>query len=221
MFEKENLTRQLDIIDCSVLNDPITIVGAGAVGSCTAMSLAKMGFSNIRVIDYDKIEYVNMNNQFYKFSDVGRKKVEALSDIVREFANLQISILTKKYVKEKYEGIVISAVDSMNVRKKIWKNHKGNSGTKLIIDPRMSAEFAVIHTVDPNNVQQNSEYQNTLYSDNDSVREACTAKATMYTAFLLGGQVAKIVKDFLCNENNKHARFTNWNIKENAYESYT
>ena len=52
----EYLVRQLDILPPEQTITPITIIGAGAIGSFVALSLAKMGFDDITVYDFDKIE---------------------------------------------------------------------------------------------------------------------------------------------------------------------
>ena len=56
--------RQLDIADPSRFKDkPITVVGAGGIGAATVVALAKTGFENITVYDFDKIEDHNFPNQ--------------------------------------------------------------------------------------------------------------------------------------------------------------
>jgi tRNA A37 threonylcarbamoyladenosine dehydratase len=77
MVTNKYLTRQSDLIPEAILSTPITVVGAGAIGSFTVLTLAKMGFNNITVFDDDEIDFVNINNQFYRISDIGKKKVDA------------------------------------------------------------------------------------------------------------------------------------------------
>jgi len=219
VLTNQHLTRQLDIIPLEVLGEQITIIGAGAIGSWTALSLAKMGFCNIRVIDYDTIEIENMNCQFYPHSAIGQLKVVALKDLVKAFTNIEIEAIAREYIKELYSGIVISAVDSMKVRKLIWDNHKEISfGTKFIIDPRMGAESALLYTMSPLDLEDIEAYENTLYTDENSVQERCTAKSTIYTANLLSGLVSKTVKDIVTK--NPYSRSAIWAIKENIFKAW-
>jgi hypothetical protein len=219
-FENAHLTRQLKLIPIEVLEEPITIIGAGAVGSFTALSLAKMGFSNITVFDFDKIDVENMNCQFYRFKDIGKFKVEALQELVEDFTKVQINARNQLYETGTFKGIVISAVDSMKVRKMIWDNHKETGiGTKLIIDPRMGAESALIYAMSPWDAKDIVSYEKALYTDENAVEEDCTAKATMYCATMLAGQVCKVVKDFLV-KSVPYARTTMWNIAGNTYKSF-
>lgn len=218
--ENQHLTRQWDIIPVAVLGEPITIIGAGAIGGATALTLAKMGFKDITVIDFDKIELENINCQFYRFDDIGKHKVEALKEIVQAFTGVEITVRADYYEIGMFNGIVISAVDSMAVRKLIWENHKEFSiGTKLIIDPRMGAEDAMCYAMNPMSDKDIDSYEKTLYSDEDAVQERCTAKATMYTALALSAHVAKVVKDFLCNEQ-RYSRNMQWSIGQNTQKCW-
>lgn len=216
-----HLTRQLDIVPLGILGEPITIIGAGAIGSFTALTLAKMGFCDITVYDFDSIEVENMNCQFFRHSDIGKKKVDALRELVHDFTGIEIEAHAEKYEGGMFKGIVISAVDSMAVRKLVWDEHKEFAmGTKLIIDPRMGAEDVLCYAMTPTKLKDITTYEKTLYSDDEAVQERCTAKATMYTATMLSGFVAKIVKDFL-HDDCQYARVTQWNIGKNAMESYS
>src|SRR5207244_2983363 len=85
--------RQLDLITPGELKLPITVVGAGGIGSPTALALAKMGCSRLTVYDPDLVEPHNLPNQFYRLKDSARPKVEALRDLIRSFTGLEIVAL--------------------------------------------------------------------------------------------------------------------------------
>lgn len=214
-LKAEHLTRQIDLIPLKVLGEKITIIGAGAIGSFTALGLAKMGFGNLTVMDFDKVDTVNMNSQFYRFQDIGKPKVQALFDIIKDFANIQITAVNDAYTGATLNGIVISAVDSMATRKTLWENSKA---AKMFIDARMGAEFAALYTMSPNKKQDIIGYENTLYTDEEAVETPCTQKATIYTVQLIAGQVCKIIKDIVLDS--PYVRVAQWNIKENVLESY-
>lgn len=219
----EHLTRQLDILHPDQMNVPITIIGAGAIGSFTTLALAKMGFELIQVFDFDKVEIHNMNCQFFRFSDIGKYKVEALKELVKDFTNVSISANTQPYTDQVFSGIVISAVDSMAVRKQIWDMHVKYRNeplppTQAIIDPRMGAEVAQLYTMNPRDKADVEDYTKTLYTDENAVQERCTAKATMYTACMLSGLVAKSVKDLVTN--GPYPRVAMWSIKENDFNAW-
>ena len=214
------LTRQLDIIPIEVLGEKITIIGAGAIGSFVALSLAKMGFGDITIFDDDKIEEENMNCQFYRFKDIGKQKVYALQELVVDFTKTLLEAKNERYQHGIFPGIVISAVDSMEVRKQIWMNHKMKSpGTRAIIDPRMGAETALLYVMNPMDKADIESYEKTLYTDEAAIQERCTAKSTIYTACMLSGLVAKAVKDLVVTPE-KYLRIAQWSIKDDQFVAY-
>jgi molybdopterin/thiamine biosynthesis adenylyltransferase len=184
----------------SILSEPITIVGAGAIGGWTTLALAKMGFANIRVFDFDKVDTVNMNCQFFRFKDIGKSKVDALRDLVEDFTGVKVQACNERYTGGAARGIVIAAVDSMAARKMIWESHVENPyATRCVIDPRMGAQAALLYVMDPKNPKDRADYPKTLYSDSAAEQERCTQKATCWTANILSGWVCKAVIDILIN----------------------
>jgi len=221
--------RQMDLIPEGILQTPITIVGAGAIGSFTALSLAKMGFSSLTVFDADAIGIENMNCQFYPLGAIGSKKVETLAKLVELFAGQTLNARAEAYQGPRegvdnlgpFPGIVISAVDNMAARRLLWDNHKGGKSihTQWFIDPRMGGEYALLYTMNPNDPADIKTYEKTLYADSDATPERCTARATIYTALLLSGMVCKAVKDVLTQEPG-YPRIMDWNIRANAQTVY-
>lgn len=57
----------------------IGIAGVGGIGSNVAMHLVRIGFSNIVLVDFDRVEPSNLNRQFYFLDQIGDLKVEALA----------------------------------------------------------------------------------------------------------------------------------------------
>jgi molybdopterin/thiamine biosynthesis adenylyltransferase len=213
----EHLTRQAEIIPSEVLGERITIIGAGAIGGWVALSLAKMGFNNLTVYDDDTVSIENMNCQFYPYKAIGEKKVDSLKKLVKAFANVEIMTFDRRFSSEldnMQSGIVISAVDSMSARKAIWEKHKFCGTTKFIIDPRMGAEKSLMYVMCPTSEKDINSYEKTLYTDENAVQERCTAKATIYTANLLAGQVCKAVKDIVVGK--PYTRVSQWDIGNNA-----
>lgn len=196
-MKEEYLTRQFEIIPIRCLGMPITILGAGAIGSVTALTLAKMGLCNITVWDFDKVSEENMNCQWYRVSDIGKMKVDALRDVIKDFAGINITPVPKRYETGNFNGIVISAVDSMAVRKSLYTQHKNSYQTNYFIDSRMAAEYGMLWCIKPWDSKDQASYEKTLYSDEESEQERCTAKATMYTSTQISGLLCKTVKDII------------------------
>ena len=199
--ENQHLTRQRDLIPMEVLDTPINIIGAGAIGSFTALALAKMGFHNITSIDFDTIDVENMNCQFFRFKDIGSAKVTALQDLIQDFTNIKINAINEMWNGMIMDGITICAVDNMKVRRQVYETYaKKAFNSKGVIDPRMGAEVAMLYTYNPLSPSELTTYSKTLYSDEDAVQERCTAKSTIYCSLGISSIICATVKEMLVNE---------------------
>ncbi len=202
--------RQLGIVSPDKLQSPIVVVGAGGIGSWAVLALAKMGCPNITAIDFDKIKDHNVATQFYKESQIGMDKVEALKENVLEFTGVEIVPIPTKwetvfkvpdFQEHIKESIVISAVDSIKARKKLFKffMEKGVYA-HTYIDSRMGGELFRMFTIDwfvPETVEK---YTNKLFSKTKIHREVCTERAIAYNTFLSGAMIAHAVKNIVNNQ---------------------
>ncbi len=221
MYAK-HLIRQFDLIPAESLQTPITVIGAGAIGGWTVLSLAKMGYANITVYDNDTVDIENMNSQLYRFKDIGKKKVHALQEIVKDFTDIEIKVVDGLYpLKDNITmtSIVISAVDSMKSRSGIWGANKMNGFVKYFIDPRMGSETALLYVMQPNDKKDIDSYEKTLYTDANAVAEPCTRKSTQYCALALSGLVCAQVKAITTGNN--YSRSTQWDIPKGGFMQWT
>ena len=187
--------RQLDIIPLDRLQKTeVTIIGAGAVGSFTAFTLAKMGIGKITAYDHDTVELHNIPNQLFSIQDCGVPKVEALRDMIWHFHGVEIEVIGRRYIDQALSGVVIVAVDTMDARLGIWKRVRYDSRIELFVDSRMGAEVArilTVHLTDPDDV---AAYERTLHTSQEALQARCTEKAVVYTvlgiASALCGRVA-------------------------------
>jgi molybdopterin-synthase adenylyltransferase len=195
--------RQADLIKCD-MRTPIMIVGAGGIGSFTTLTLAKMGFDNLIVYDFDTIEEHNLPNQFYRHKDVGRPKVEALCDIVEEFTGVTIQYFDGKWVASDlnlYRPIVlISAVDNMMTRKEMWDGWTAMKDGCWFVDGRMGADQAEVYVIPSGDLKAFRLYNTHLWLDADTAPLPCTSKATMYNVLTIASLIANNVRLALMGE---------------------
>jgi hypothetical protein len=183
--------RQLDVLNQPRLAKlPITVIGAGAVGSFTVLALAKMGAERIVVWDDDDVEAHNLPNQWYRMADLGRPKVQALQMLVEEMTGVRIEIVQERFQGAPASEVTICAVDSMDVRLELWRSLHPRPA--LYVDARMGAEVGKVFCVG----QFGSWYEETLHSSADAYRAPCTAKATMYCASGLAAFIASAVAQY-------------------------
>jgi sulfur carrier protein ThiS adenylyltransferase len=58
----------------------VGIAGAGGLGSNCAVSLARSGIGTLVITDYDLVDEMNLNRQFYFADQIGMSKTKALKD---------------------------------------------------------------------------------------------------------------------------------------------
>jgi len=218
---KKLFIRQRDIVEPDDLKFPITVVGAGGIGSWVVLALAKMGCQNITVVDFDKVELKNLPSQFYAHEQVGRYKVEALQELVKQITGTEISIYrgTWKEYYQKYftssdvmvlsvSDVIICTVDSMKTRVDMWSQLINDWYQKkhfnCYIDARMGGELLRILLVNPFDTRSSYHYQKKLYPPNKVHHEPCTARAIAYNVLVAGGIVASLVKKYAKKEPTKY-----------------
>ena len=186
--------RQLDLLPLDKLDVPITVIGAGAVGSFTVLTLSKMGLRDISVFDDDSVDVGNLPNQFFRTQDLGRLKVEALADLVRSFEGIEIRAVPRRFDGAPPRGIVVSAVDSMASRAAIWESVRFNAGVQLFIDGRMGALVSIVLPVRPCDAGDVRRYERTLHTDDEAAPEPCSARAILFTVLAIASTVARLVR---------------------------
>lgn len=201
MGDNRRFLRQQDVVDTKILrNLRVTLIGAGAIGSTTALWLAKMGVRKLTIFDHDIVEDHNQSNQLYQGIDVGVHKAVALQEIILMFEGFQVEVFTERYTEQSLTEVVISGVDSMAARKAIWKSVRAKQGIKLYIDARMGLKTLMVHAVDPTYKEERIAYSETLYSDEQALQEPCTARTICYTPLMAASIVCNLVKRYACQQ---------------------
>jgi molybdopterin/thiamine biosynthesis adenylyltransferase len=200
---EDRYIRQQELVDQKRLaNLKVTIIGCGAVGSFTALSLCKMGAQLLTLIDPDTVSIENLPNQFFREADLGKKKVEACAKMLQQFdGQIQVNTLARPFIKQKLEAdIAISSVDSVDVRKRIWTSVVPHKKIKLLIDPRMAAHVIQVYTAtlgDPSSIKA---YEATLIDETEAMQDRCTARSIIYTVLPVAALICRQVAAFANGE---------------------
>lgn len=204
--------RQLDIFNPINQRYKIVIFGAGSIGSFVALNLAKLGFENIKVIDYDIIDEYNIPNQFYNISSVGKKKVDALKDIIKDFTNVEIETEDIK-VDENYDipfnltSIYILTFDTLEARKLVYDKLKDREN--YLIDCRMGGEEFIIYTSMMSNKDDLVEHDKLF--DITPTELPCGERSIIYNILNVSSEVCNIVKKI--NNQEKYPKRLNRSMK--------
>lgn len=196
----ENIyNRQLGLIHPDKLKMPILIVGAGSIGSWTALALSKLGCSNITIMDGDIIEEHNAGSQVYKASDSGEQKVSALIDKLNILTDQRVKAVPEHFDFDNKEHldmikqfpIVIAAVDNITVREKLYRLLKDTP--VFYIDARMAGNALEIYTMNGKDANDHKLYEQTLFAEEDTLPVPCSERSVVYNVFIVGGLITDIV----------------------------
>ncbi len=73
---------------------PVAVCGAGALGANIVESLARQGFTRLRVIDRDRVEERNLSTQPYVRADVGALKARMLGNMIYRALGVEVDART-------------------------------------------------------------------------------------------------------------------------------
>jgi hypothetical protein len=168
----------------------VDVIGCGATGSRIALSLAKLGIVNLHLWDFDEVEGHNIANQCFGMRDIGRKKVEALADIIRDQTGLSPTVHDERVDGSQPLGrVVFVLTDTMASRKEIWeKGIRFRNSVHLMVETRMGVDEGRIYCINPTNLAHVDKWQETLYGDETAAESACGSRITVGpTADLIAG----------------------------------
>ena len=105
----------------------IAIFGLGGVGGTALEALARTGFKNFILVDFDKVDPSNLNRQIlYTAKDIGRNKVDAAKErtlSINDEADLQTyNIKAQDFDFNQKIDFIVDAIDDVNGKLFILQN---------------------------------------------------------------------------------------------------
>ena len=178
------------------------ILGCGAIGSSVATQLARMGGEDFVLYDMDTVEEVNVGCSQYILNDIGKQKVWALNDHIKNISeDAMCHPEHGEFTDFLYMGkndIAILGFDSMWARlKAVEVMCKTKQKPILIIDGRMGAEQFQQYMIDKPTVDK---YKKTWYSDEEGSPEPCTSKATSYCSNMSGSFIVNSIRKYITKQ---------------------
>lgn len=180
----------------------VVIAGAGGLGSNIAIGLARSGVGHLTLIDFDVVDFSNLNRQQYKLSQIGMPKVMALRENILEmnpFINITIHQVkvTNENVAELFADadVMVEAFDVPDAKAMLLRTSEATYPNKPLV---MGNGMAGLHS---SNTIQTKKFRKNVYIAGDQTnpgKEGLMAGRVMIAA---GHQVNMILQLLLSQEN--------------------
>jgi len=180
--------RQRSVLpEAALLFRPAVVIGVGAIGRPTAEMLSGTGVRRLDLWDFDTVEEVNIGNQGYRPSDVGKRKADAC----KEFC---VAKSPSSAVRAMYEAVgpstsitdespedvaVFCCVDKMSARKEIASLCKAN-GVGLFVDTRMLGDDVRVYCC--RTPEAYEVYLKELFTDEEAEPGRCGNSSNVYAS---------------------------------------
>lgn len=191
-----------------ISNSRIFIGGAGGIGSHLAFYLARTG-AQITIIDMDTVGEENLAGQLYGSDDVGKKKVQAISDVIFRLCDgPNVTPLDSEVTDDPDEmwrmavqssDVVCVGFDNLKARETIYKEWRANGRDEsLFVDGRLGAESGQVFVLSKKDPEDNFlGYEATYFPESERTELPCTMKATTHCGALIASlMVAQITNWF-------------------------
>ena len=232
-------SRQEMMFSKQTLNAKITILWTGFIGSNLAMTLAKTGFTNLFLVDFDIVKIHNLLNQWFLDSNLNQNKTDSLKSNIEKTLpqelknNMRIMTLNMKvneYLKDYglYEGeIIIVSVDTVNARlevleyvKKNWKKRKLHKSLFIFVNTNNEVIYNGIFKNDYSSLNRMYKELQSFTKDNSS-SGVCWEKSAFYLGSFISGLIVGKIREIYKNKINKYNTEIMYDIKKNyLYNNY-
>ena len=108
-YSKQIILKQVGILgQKKISSTKVLIVGMGGLGCPVALYLSNLGIKNIGMVDYDKVDFSNLNRQIlFNKKDIGKYKINQAKNFLQKIdRNIKISIYKEKIVKKNIQNIL-------------------------------------------------------------------------------------------------------------------
>lgn len=187
----------------------IIVGGAGGISSNTIFQLARVHPKSIYIFDDDTVEEVNLAGQMFNNDSVGKKKVDAIANIVKDFCRYEsVFAMPERYTEDSFTAdIMLCGFDNMKARKIFFNNwckhvdEQKNKSKCLYIDARLSFDTLQVFTITGDDEFNKTRYEEEfLFSDDEADETICSLKQTTFMACMIASFIVNNVVNFCTNE---------------------
>lgn len=192
----------------AIQQSTVVMAGMGGIGSYALYILSRMKPLQIFIYDDDVVERVNLSGQLYSTAMIGKKKVNAMAQLAKDFSEYNgVIAVPTKFTNDTAAGdIMICGFDNMPARKTFfnaWVNHvirHKHPEECLFIDGRLNMEEFQVFCIKGDDSFNIKKYANEyLFEDWQAESVACSMKQTTYCANMIGSVIVNLFTNFISN----------------------
>lgn len=209
---KENTSRFSTAMWYDAIQTKIVVLaGVGGIGSYVGFLISRFHPRAMFIYDDDRVEAANMSGQLYGKTDIGKFKVDALSNMVNNYADFgSVFAINQRFTEDSEPSdIMICGFDNMEARRLFfnkWRNMVENKAPEdrchcLFLDGRLAAEDLQVLCITGDNLEGIQEYHSKyLFSDEEADETICSYKQTTYMANMIGSIISNLFVNFVAND---------------------
>lgn len=188
----------------------VILAGLGGIGSYVSYNLARMNIAALFMYDDDVVEQANMSGQLYCQDDIGKAKVDAMADMIKNYTTMRnIYAIKDKFTQNSEAGdVMICGFDNMAARRTFfaaWNNHvmakpEEERQKCLYLDGRLSIDTLQVFCISGDNNWAMDEYaKKYLFTDTEAEETQCSLKQTTYLACMIGSMIVNLFTNFVAD----------------------
>lgn len=181
-----DLSKHLEFFNPIAMEQPIHIIGCGAIGSNLAEQLARLGCSNLHLYDFDVVNEHNIANQSFSYADVGLPKIDCVLQMMKAInPDIEARLYPKGYIDGPLSGYVFLCVDNIELRRTIVEAHMYNPHILAMFDFRMRLSDAQHYAALWSDEKQRDRFLASMQFSEEEAKEATPVSACGTTLSVL------------------------------------
>jgi hypothetical protein len=188
----------------------ITICGAGTLGGNLTETLARMGFSHIKLIDKDRVEMRNLSTQPYSRAEVGAPKAHTLANTLYRAVQARLEPVVVELTAGNAAGLLKDSalvVDAFDNR----------AGRAAVSETTRALQIPCLHIgFSPDGLYGNGLWEPHYQLPQEVAGDPCDYPLTRPLALALTALAARAIVDFFSQGQNNTFELT-WNDLKVGY----
>lgn len=191
-------------------NKLMTICGAGTLGGNLTETLARMGFTHLKLIDKDRVEMRNLSTQPYSRAEVGAPKARALANMLYRAVQAKLESVMVELTSTNSEGLlqgsglVVDAFDNRAARGAV------SATTRALHLPCLHIGFS------PDGLYGSGLWEPHYQVPQEVPGDPCDYPLTRPLALMLTALAARVICDFFSKGQSNNFELT-WNDLKVGY----